>query len=144
MIPPFLAVADDRKLWWYRDIPISLTTTTTIMPSKSIDKNNINEYIIWLYEHLTGIIPISFICVLFLCKTITYIYIPYRYYQPLVQSGVMEKFIQTILNVNNDTSDHKHRRIVGEINLPVSTTSSKLSTPPAPTYTERTIIDEYF
>ncbi|CAF1606001.1 unnamed protein product, partial [Rotaria magnacalcarata] len=69
MIPPFFLIGDDKTLGRYRDIPISLTTTTTtaIMSSKSIDKNNINEYIIWLYEHLTGIIPISFICVLFLC-----------------------------------------------------------------------------
>jgi hypothetical protein len=73
-----------------------------------------------------------------------HIYIPYRYYQPLVQSGLMEHMIQTILNVNNDKPDYKHRQIVEEMNLPVSTTSSKLSTPPTPTYTERTIIDEYF
>jgi hypothetical protein len=56
----------------------------------------------------------------------------------------MEQFIQTILNVNNDKPNHKHRRILEENNLPVSTKSSKLSTPPTPTYTERTIIDEYF
>jgi hypothetical protein len=74
MGPPFLIIADDRKLWRYPDIPISLTaTTTTIMPSKSIDKNNINEYIIWLYEHFTGIIPISFIYILFLCVSVCWI-----------------------------------------------------------------------
>ncbi|CAF4764385.1 unnamed protein product, partial [Rotaria magnacalcarata] len=57
-----------------------------------------------------------------------HIYIPYRYYQPLVQSGSMEQFIQTILNVNNDKPNHKHRQILEENNLPVSTTSSILST----------------
>ncbi|CAF1672844.1 unnamed protein product [Rotaria magnacalcarata] len=200
-------VLGDETSGSYRDIPISLrTTTTTIMPSKSIDKNNINEYIIGLYEHLTGIIPISFIYILFLCvsvcwiihtlccsgedshpmdtignskkyklfstkvypkKTIllnvmtssstirnndydkkvledNHIYIPYRYYQPLVQSGLMEQFIQTILNVNNDKPNHKHRQILEENNLPVSTTSSILSTPPTPTYTEHINIDEDF
>ncbi|CAF2051853.1 unnamed protein product [Rotaria magnacalcarata] len=70
-----------------------------------------------------------------------HIYIPYRYYQPLVQSGLMEHVIHIILNVNNDKPDHKHQRTLEEINLPVSTTSSILSTPPTPTYTERTIID---
>ncbi|CAF4334761.1 unnamed protein product, partial [Rotaria magnacalcarata] len=86
-----------------------------------------------------------------------YVYIPYRYYQPLVQSGLMEQFIRIILNVNeklfnskrsrynsgddNDEPDHKHQRILEEINLPISI----LSTPPTPTNTERSIIiDEDF
>ncbi|CAF1263427.1 unnamed protein product [Rotaria magnacalcarata] len=72
-----------------------------------------------------------------------YVYIPYRYYQPLVQSGLMEQFIHIILNVNeklfnskrsrynngdddDDESDRKYRRILEGINLPVSI----LSTPP--------------
>ncbi|CAF4453636.1 unnamed protein product [Rotaria magnacalcarata] len=74
-----------------------------------------------------------------------HIYIPHRYYQPLVQSGLMEHVIHIILNVNNDKPNHKHRQIVEEINLSVSTTSSNLSTPPTPTYTECSIIiDEDF
>ncbi|CAF4542175.1 unnamed protein product [Rotaria magnacalcarata] len=69
----------------------------------------------------------------------------------------MEQFIRIILNVNeklfnskrsrynsdddNDEPDHKHQQILEEINLPISI----LSTPPTPTYTERSIIiDEDF
>ncbi|CAF2143069.1 unnamed protein product [Rotaria magnacalcarata] len=83
-----------------------------------------------------------------------HIYIPHRYYQSLAQSGLMEQFIHIILNVNeklfnskrsqyyngDDESDRKHRRILEEINLPVSI----LSTPPTPTYTERILADEDF
>ena len=73
MGPPYLVLGDDRS-GSYRDIPISLRTTTpTIMPSKSIDRNNINEFIIWLYEQLTGIIPISYIYILFLCVSVCWI-----------------------------------------------------------------------
>jgi hypothetical protein len=72
MGPPFLIIAEDRKFGSYRDIPRSFTETT-IMPSKSIDKNNINEFIIWLYEQLTGIIPISYIYILFLCVSVCWI-----------------------------------------------------------------------
>ncbi|CAF5210491.1 unnamed protein product [Rotaria magnacalcarata] len=74
--------------------------------------------------------------------------------KPLAQSGLMEQFIHIILNVNeklfnskrsqynngDDESDRKHRRILEEINLPVSI----LSTPPTPTYTERILVDEDF
>ncbi|CAF2152919.1 unnamed protein product [Rotaria magnacalcarata] len=66
-----------------------------------------------------------------------YVYIPYRYYQPLVQSGLMEQFIHIILNVNeklfnskrsrynngdddDDECDRKYRRILEGINLPIS------------------------
>ncbi|CAF3342118.1 unnamed protein product [Rotaria socialis] len=83
-----------------------------------------------------------------------HIYIPHRYYQPLAKSGLMEQFIHIILNVNeklfnskrsqynngDDESDRKPRRILEEINLPVSI----LSTPPTPTNTERILVDEDF
>jgi hypothetical protein len=91
-----------------------------------------------------------------------HIYIPDRYYQPLVQSGLIEQLTHIILNVNekllnskrpryntggddNDEPDHKYRRIFEEINSSVSTTpATLLSKSPTPTYTEHMIVDEDF
>ncbi|CAF3729074.1 unnamed protein product [Rotaria socialis] len=70
----FLEIADeaDTTLWWNRDIPMPFTRTTG-MPRKSINKNDINEFILWLYEYLNSIIPISIIYVLFLCASVCWI-----------------------------------------------------------------------
>ncbi|CAF3635332.1 unnamed protein product [Rotaria socialis] len=63
---------EDNTYKWDRDIPTAFITTTR-MPRKSINKNDINEFILWLYEYLNSIIPISYIYVLFLSASVCWI-----------------------------------------------------------------------
>ena len=67
-----IADEGDYTYKWDRDIPTAFITTTR-MPRKSINKNDINEFILWLYEYLNSIIPISYIYVLFLCASVCWI-----------------------------------------------------------------------
>lgn len=67
-----IADEGDYTYKWDRDIPTAFITTTR-MPRKSINKNDINEFILWLYEYLNSIIPISYIYVLFLFASVCWI-----------------------------------------------------------------------
>jgi hypothetical protein len=80
----------------YHNIPTSLKTTTSID-----DNNDIDEYLLKIYEHLNKIMPISYVYILFLCVGVCWII------HTLCYSGEDSRYIYPIDPIGNSKNNPK-------------------------------------